>query len=162
MNKKVLIFLFILVAAIMRLLPHLPNFTPVASMALFGGAYFNDKRLAYLVPILVMLISDAVLGFSMISVFVYISFLIIAFIGQIYKTVSLTNILLSSLLFFIITNFGVWILGGYAHNFYGLQICYIRALPFLKYSIMGDLFYSGLMWFGFNFILQKYPNKFAQ
>ena len=62
-KKQLVIILFIAVAAIFRLLPHLPNATPIAAMALFSGVYFNNKKYAFIIPLLAMFLSDLFLGF---------------------------------------------------------------------------------------------------
>ena len=85
-NKRQLIILgMMLVAVLVRLLPHPPNVTPVTAIALFGGAFFNDKRLGLILPLVVMLISDIFLGFSTISLFVYTALLCISILGQYFK-----------------------------------------------------------------------------
>lgn len=149
-NKhQLMIILIIIVAALTRLIPHPPNFTPITAIALFGGIYMNNKILAFIIPVGIMIISDLFLGFSSISYFVYGSFMVISLIGincknpKILKAIAL--IILSSISFFIITNFGVWILGGYPKTWTGLAICYTMAIPFFKNSLMGDFFYSGVM-----------------
>ena len=112
MNKKHFIIALIMVlAAFSRLIPHPPNFTPVTAIALFGGLYLSNKAMAYALPLTVMAISDLFLGFSSITFFVYFAFLIVSFIGTQSKKPSFLAILISSISFFIITNFGVWILG---------------------------------------------------
>ena len=73
---------FILIAVLFRLIPHLPNFTPVTAIALFGGIYFSNKKMAYLIPLFIMAISDTFLGFHTISLFVYVAFLLVCFIGS--------------------------------------------------------------------------------
>ena len=149
-NKhQLIIILIIIAAALTRLIPHPPNFTPITAIALFGGIYMNNKILAFILPVGIMIISDLFLGFSSISYFVYGSFMVISLIGihcknpKILKAIAL--IILSSISFFIITNFGVWILGGYPKTWTGLAICYTMAIPFFKNSLMGDFFYSGIM-----------------
>ncbi|HKK11665.1 MAG TPA: DUF6580 family putative transport protein, partial [Flavobacteriaceae bacterium] len=76
-KKQFVILLFIVAAALFRLLPHLPNVTPVTAMALFSGVYFTNKKYAFLIPLLVMFLSDIVLGFSYITLFVYASFVLV-------------------------------------------------------------------------------------
>ena len=72
------------------------------------------------------------------------------------KSYHIKNILLSSLVFFIITNFGVWLLGGYTYSVEGLILCYSMAIPFFANSILADLFFSGILYFGFKKIEKKY------
>jgi hypothetical protein len=141
--KKVdeLVILFVIVAVLFRLVPHPPNFTPITSMALFSGVFFKRKYLSILVPLITMAISDMFLGFYPISVWVYIGFILVTILGWITKQVKLHSVLLSSLIFFIVSNFGVWLL-GYEHTMNGLVECYILAIPFFGYSLVGDLFWS--------------------
>ena len=142
-------FLIILFAVILRLLPHPPNVAPIAAMALFGGAYINKKN-ALIVPLLAMLISDIFLGFHSTIPFVYGSFVLTGIIGlwlRNHKTVQMVILasFSSSILFFIITNFGVWFVGGlYSKTVNGLVLAYIYALPFFRNTIIGDLLYTGL------------------
>ena len=146
----------ILIAAILRLVPHLPNFAPIGAMALFGGAYLSRKQ-ALLLPIAAMVLSDIFIGFdspaSRISV--YGSFALIVLIGMwLKKHRSFQNVVLSSLsasvLFFVITNFAVWAFGGfYSQNLAGLVECYTLAIPFFRNTIAGDLFYTGVFFGGF-------------
>lgn len=155
-NKKNLIIAIIMLAAVLtRLVPHLPNFTPVTAIALFGGLYISNKILAYALPLIIMCISDIFLGFSSITLFVYSGFMMVTLIGTQRKKPSILTIFLGSLSFFIVTNFGVWLL-GYPKTWTGLVECYTLALPFFRNSLLGDFFYSGVMIIGFNFIQKHY------
>ncbi len=145
-------YFFILAAVILRLLPHAPNFAPIAAMALFGGTYLN-KKFALLVPLVAMIISDFFIGFYDLKLefAVWGSFLLIGIIGLwLKKHKNIPNIigatLFGSALFFIITNFAVWAFSPwYSHNFTGLLQCYVKALPFFRNTLLGDLFYVGVM-----------------
>jgi len=154
-NREIVILLFIILAAVIRLIPHPPNFAPITAMALFGGLNFQNKKLAYAIPILAMIVSDLFLGFYSISIFVYLSFIAITYIGTTIKNINILNIFLSSLLFFIITNLGVWIL-GYPMTIEGLLTCFTLALPFFGYALAGDLFFSLLFKYGFKSVEKKY------
>ena len=154
-NREIVILLFIILAAVIRLIPHPPNFAPITAMALFGGLNFQNKKLAYAIPILAMIVSDLFLGFYSISIFVYLSFIAITYIGTTIKKINISNIFLSSLLFFIITNLGVWIL-GYPMTIEGLLTCFTLALPFFGYALAGDLFFSLLFKYGFKSVEKKY------
>lgn len=153
-NTKLLI---ILLAALARIIPHIPNFTPIAALALFSGANFNKKS-GIFIAISAMLISDLILGFHSTMPYVYISFILIVLIGSLlkkYKDFShiLSASFSSSLLFFIITNFGVWASTNlYAKNFSGLIDSYIMGLPFLRNTIIGDLFYTFGLFYGFHLL----------
>ena len=152
MNKReLLLVVFCVFAILMRLVPHPPNFTPITSLTIFGGVMFNKKWIGMLLPLLVMFISDLFLGFSMITPWVYGSFLLISLIS---KNINTKNILMGSILFFIITNFGVWIL-GYPKTWEGLFLCYTMAIPFFINSILGDLFFSNVLKYSFQFTEKK-------
>jgi len=154
-KKQLVIIAFMLIAVLCRLLPHLPNFSPVTAIALFGGLYFSNKTMAYLVPLFIMALSDLFLGFHSISVVVYAAFLLVSFIGTQTKKPSVFTILLSSISFFVITNFGVWLI-GYPKTWTGLVECYTLAIPFFRNSLLGDFFYSGVMIIGFSFVQKRY------
>jgi len=152
---------FIAAAIILRLIPHLPNFAPIAAMALFGGTYLN-KKYALIVPILAMLISDYFIGFynPWIMFSVYGSFILIGLIGlwlKKHKTVAnvLGASLSGSIIFFLVTNFAVWAVphSMYPHNLQGLLQSYIMGLPFLKNTILGDLFYVGALFSLYEIVL---------
>jgi hypothetical protein len=157
-NKKILfITLFITVAALMRLIPHPPNFVPITAIAIFAGVKLNNIKIAYAIPISIMLISDLFIGFYSISLFVYLAFILIITYSSFIKKYSIKNIILSSVMFFIITNFGVWVLpGGYPNNIEGLILCYTAAIPFFTNSIIADLFFSAILYYGFEQIEKRY------
>ena len=143
----------VLVAALSRLLPHPPNFTPIGALALVGGAYVADRRWSLLLPAAALLLSDAIIGFHSLMPFVYGSFLVIALLGQwvrTHRTVAAFAgaTLAGSVLFFIVTNFGVWALDGglvYPKSFAGLVECYTLAIPFFRNSLMGDVLYTAVL-----------------
>ena len=154
MKKLNFIIILIGIAILSRLIPHPPNFTPITAIALFSTIHFKNKILTYLIPIIDLFISDLILGLSMVNLFVYLSFIVITFIGFKFQKINNYSILLSSTTFFIVSNFGVWIL-GYPKTIEGLIICYYMALPFFIYTIMGDLFYSYAMKYGLRYALNK-------
>ena len=136
----------IALAVILRLVPHIPNVAPIAAMALFGGTYLN-KKYALIVPLVAMVLSDIFLGFSSVTPFVYGSFVLTGLIGLLLKKhKNIGNIALASvagsIIFFIITNLGVWAVGGlYSHTWKGLEECFVLALPFFRNTVLGDFFY---------------------
>lgn len=150
-KSNLLIVAIIFISALTRLVPHAPNFTPITAIALFGGVYFSSKTIAYSIPLAVMLLSDLFLGFSSISPFVYLAFALVSFIGIHRKIMNIWTVLLGSVSFFVITNFGVWLL-SYPKTWTGFVECYTLALPFFRNSVLGDLFYSGVMVVGYQFI----------
>ena len=147
-KEKVLVS-FVLIAALSRLIPHPPNFAPITAMSLFAGAYFSRKHLAYLVPILAMVVSDLFLGFYTISIFVYLSFALITWFGQRKNRVTPKLVLLGSVSFFMISNFGVWLL-YYPKTIDGFLSCFTLAIPFFATSLLGDIVYSSILVYGFS------------
>ncbi len=147
-------------AALIRLLPHPWNFTPVAAMALFGGAQFSDKRLAFAVPILALLSSDLILGFYPMWGFVYAAHALIVVIGILIRNnKSILSVgcasLGASVLFFLVSNLSHFFTAGFfPMTVAGLMQCYIEGLPFFRNTLMGDLFFSALL-FGTFYAAEK-------
>ncbi len=164
-NPKVIIVAIIIVfAAIMRLVPHYPNFTPIAAIALFGGAHLGKKWISFLIPMMALFISDLFLGFHSFMIPVYVSFALIVFMGtQLNGKVKVLTVLgasvSSSVIFFLITNFAVWAGSSYYHQtLAGLIQSYTMALPFFNTSLLGDLFYSSVLFGSFYFLQLRYPS----
>jgi len=153
-NQEKLLAVFVILATFLRLIPHPLNFTPITSLALFSGVMFNRKWLGLIIPLIAMFLSDIILGFSMISFWVYASFGLITLFGWFIKKMNIHSILLSSIIFFIVSNFGVWVL-GYPHTIEGILLCYTMAIPFFGYSIIGDLFWGFVIKFSYKFIENK-------
>jgi hypothetical protein len=145
----------IFAAAAMRLLPHPPNFSPIAAVALFSGAYLSKRAIAFVAPIAALLLSDLFLGFYPELVFVYLSVAAIVLIGwAISKRKSAGWVaaaaLASSLLFYLVTNFGVWlVMDYYPKTLAGLAACYVAAVPFFQNTLAGDLVFTALLFGGF-------------
>lgn len=141
----------ILLGAISRILPHPPNFAPIGALALFGGVYFS-KKIALVLPIFAMIVGDIFIGFyqPILMITVYLSFLICVFFGfWLKKNKNWSNILrtsmFSSIIFYLLTNFAVWAFTGwYPKTLFGLIQSYLMALPFLRNTFFGDLFYTTL------------------
>jgi hypothetical protein len=178
MNKKLLVITaFILAAAAARLLPHAPNFTPLGAIALFAGAYISNRLLAFIIPILAMILSDALMGFAGWDfpeqiITVYGSFALITLLGMNMRNdKSVLRIgassVAASVLFFVVTNFMVWMSGFYATpalyatNFSGLVSCYVAAIPFFTPTAAADLFYSSVL-FGAFYLVQVNVPKLVQ
>lgn len=148
--------------ALFRLLPHLPNVSPVAAMALFGGAYFADKRMAFIVPFLALLLSDLILGFHNTMLFVYAGFALTVFIGiKIQNSVTLSHVAVSavgaSVLFFLLTNFGAWATSGlYPISMSGLMQAYVAGIPFFQNSLLGNLVFTALIFGGYALVQHKF------
>ncbi len=137
----------VLAAAASRLMPHPPNFTPIAALALFGGACFSNKRAAFFAPLASLFLSDLVLGLYRGLPVVYGSFAMIVCIGFWLRRrrtwLPIAGAALgSSVLFFVVTNFGVWALESvYPKTTSGLIACYVAAIPFFRNTLLGDALY---------------------
>ncbi|OGK16643.1 hypothetical protein A2774_03255 [Candidatus Roizmanbacteria bacterium RIFCSPHIGHO2_01_FULL_39_12c] len=157
-KKSLPLVLLVISAVAARILPHPPNFTPIAGIALFSGSYLAGIS-AFLLPLSIMFVSDLYLGYHSTMLYVYGSFLLITLLGK-YILAKKNNfsrlfivVFISSLIFFLITNFGVWLSGGlYPRNLLGLEQSYIMAIPFFKNTLLGDLFYTFCLFYGFRFI----------
>ena len=155
-NKKERVLIsFIIVAVLVRLFPHPPNVAPITAVALFAGTHFSRKHWAMLMPILAMLVTDVFLGFSMITPIVYLAFVGVTALGFVLKKMNIGTVLLSSLLFFVVTNLGVWFL-YYPLTPEGLMTCFTLALPFFGYAVVGDLFFSAALLFGYRYAAKRF------
>ncbi|MEC8397150.1 MAG: DUF6580 family putative transport protein [Bacteroidota bacterium] len=157
-NKSVFVVSLIFFAILSRFLPHPPNFTPIAAIALLSTKGFVNRWIAFLIPIMSLFISDLFLGLHTTIPFVYGSFILIALLGRYVKKINILTVLLSSSIFFLVTNLGVWLL-NYPLSVKGLFQCYILALPFFLNTVIGDLVYGALLIYPF-YALQK-RNRFA-
>lgn len=161
--RSTLIIFMILGVAMSRLIPHPPNLTSVAAVALFGGAMLDDRRLAFVVPLGALFLSDLILGFHDMMFIVYGTFALIVCIGlwlQRHRSAApiFGAAIASSLLFFITTNFGVWAMDHmYPLTLAGLISCYTAALPFLRNTLEGDLFYTLVLFGGFALLEWQFP-----
>ena len=160
MNKNNLIIIgFIILGVLTRIIPHPPNFTAIGAVALFGGAFIKDKKLSFIIPVFIMMLSDLILGYSMV-ISVYISFIIMVLIGSLLQKKQngiriINTTLIASLIFFLITNFSVFLTSSlYPKNIIGLIECYTLAIPFFINTVMGNVIYSLIMFYSFN-IIQK-------
>jgi hypothetical protein len=145
----------IVAAALSRLIPHPWNFSPIEATALFAGAYFVDRRLALLVPIAAMLLSDLFLGFHGGMPVVYGAIALMAWFGRgLSKRRSPVRIaafgLASAVFFFVVTNLFVWLGSGmYPLTAEGFVTCFTLALPFFQNQLAGVAFYSVVLFGGF-------------
>ncbi|MEC7068440.1 MAG: DUF6580 family putative transport protein [Bacteroidota bacterium] len=157
-NKNVFLVSLIFFAILSRFLPHPPNFTPIAAIALLSSKGFDNRWVVFLIPIVSLFISDLFIGLHATIPFVYISFILIALLGLYFKKINIVLVLLSSTIFFLVSNFGVWLL-YYPISTEGLVQCYTLALPFFLNTVLGDLVYGALLIYPF-YALQR-RNKFA-
>ena len=169
----------IFIAALSRVLPHPPNFSPIEAVALFGGAYFAKRHWALLVPLAAMFASDLVLGLAnggiywdyfasagylMVYVCIALSTLLgFGLRGKVTGSRVLGYSLAGSLLFFVVTNFGAW-LGSpaYPQTSAGLVAAYVAGVPFFQWTVLGTLFYAALLFGGFELLRKRVPALQAQ
>ncbi|MCX6275511.1 MAG: hypothetical protein NTV09_09925 [Bacteroidetes bacterium] len=165
MNSKKLLTIaaLILFAVISRLIPHPFNFTAIGALALFCGSVFTNKKLAFVVPALAMLATDAMIGFhaSMIPVYLCFSFAVLIGIKMI-KEINLITVptasIISSIVFFLVTNLPFWYadMSLYPLSWQGTMESYTAALPFFANQMAGDLFYSATFFGAYVVLRQKY------
>mgnify|MGYP001594136953 CR=1 FL=1 len=165
-SKIIISVILISLGVATRLLPHAYNFAPIAAIALFSGVYLG-KRYAFSIPIISMFIGDIFLGFyewPLMSA-VYGSFVLIGLLGlvvQKYKSVEtvIGASFSGSILFFVLTNWAVWQFSPwYAKSWTGLMQSYIMALPFFRNTLVGDLFYVGVLFGAFEFVALYYKRR---
>ncbi len=157
-------------AALLRLAPHPPNFSPIGGTALFGGARIRGWQ-AYLVPLLALAITDPIRSrmeggypaYSTGTIIVYASFMISVFLGRTFLRNTNnpmrigTVVFAGSLQFFLITNFFSWLAMAdlYPRSITGLAACYVSALPFYGRTLLGDLFFAGVLFGVYALISRK-------
>ena len=157
MKKKISILIgFFLTILVFRYFPHLPNFTPVLAMTFYGTLIFGRNSLIYI--ILAYALSDFFIGFHNQLFWTWGSLFLIGYISAYFKTLSgrSIGIVVSSLMFFIVTNFGVWFTGSfYEPNIQGLITCYIMAIPFFTNTLLSTMIFAIFIEF---FVFSKYFN----
>lgn len=184
--RNLVAILFILIVAAIRVsinisgqLHPLTNFSPIGAMALFGGACFSKRSVSFAVPLLTLFISDVVLALTVYRQYshgilysgwywVYGAFALMVLTGRwLLQQVSVRNVLLSALVItfihWIVTDFGVWFNGTtYPKTMAGWWACLAAAIPFERNFLLGTLFYSGIMFGGFEWAKKQLPDlKFA-
>ncbi|MCK9446029.1 hypothetical protein M0Q50_03965 [bacterium] len=159
-------YLLIIIGFLTRFMPHPMNFTAVGAIALFSGYYFKDKRIAFVVPMAIMLLSDWKLDFYdwQLLASVYFAFALVVLLGIIIKNKkwfwALPMSIAGTISFFLITNGAVWAFANwYPHTIAGLMLCYAEGIPFLKNAFMGDLTYT-FIFFGIVQLAILLANKF--
>ena len=154
-SKIVIVFSLVFIAALSRLIPHPPNFNPLMSIALFGGVMFSRQVWAFAIPFIALVLSDLIIGFYGIMMLpVYLSLALVVLHGFWVNRKSKEagkfawgslgiSVLSSSLVFFVTTNFFVWLLTPmYAKTFVGLMECFTLAIPFFDNTVFSNVVYS--------------------
>ena len=175
-TKISVIVALVMGAGLMRLIPNVNGFVPVTAATVFAAAFIGRKGWAVLLPIFSVWITDLVLnntvyasffnGFTWLTpgfAFQFSAYALISLMGfQVGQNASASRIglfsIFSSLIFFLVTNFGVWIGGGfYASNFSGLMECYAMGLPFLERSLVADVLFAQVLFHGFSMAQKRFP-----
>jgi hypothetical protein len=164
------LYLYILGAILFRILPHPWNATPLGAMFLFSGATFRSKRNSLLVPLAALLLSDYAVeqliyhgGYHWFSPLTWAAFLLIGILGWTlrgkFNWLGIAGMSVAgSSLFFLITNFGVWVgWSMYPRTTAGLAECYLAGLPFYRNALLGDLIWSAIMFGSYYWITQRKP-----
>ena len=168
-----LALVLMVIAALTRLLPHPPNFTPLGAIGLFGAAYLERRWLALAVPFATLFLTDLFINNVLYSAFypsftwitswwTYAAFATIIAAGWIFLRGKVAPLriagasLTASTLFFLITNTGTWVESGlYPPTFSGLLTCYAAGIPFFGNTVMGDLFFSMALFGGYAWVLRQ-------
>ena len=163
-NKNIILCSIIFLGFFLRLYTLIPNFTPVFSMCMFSGMMFEKSKKMFLVPLLAMFVTDMILGIHNTIFFVYFALLIVIYIGYLNTSKSslkvlIPSIFVSNIAFFVITNFGVWLMqiGFYEKSLPGLIACYVAAIPFLKNALLSNLLFTPILLYSYKYIEKKYP-----
>jgi len=134
------------ILAVSRLIPHPPNFTSLLALSFYIPAIFGRKFIPSIM--LSFLLTDLIIGFHNTTFFTWGSVLVIGIISKFFSNkifLRLLGAIFGAAIFFIITNFGVWIVGGYEANIHGLFTSYTMAIPFFTYSLLSTVFFSILI-----------------
>ncbi len=153
--RTIVALIMIVLAAVLRIVPHPWNFTPIGAMALFSGAVVRDRRIAFLFPVLTLVAGDIFIGSSKLELLVYASFLVNVVIGVCLRrrrTAGRIGVatLLGAIQFFLVTNFGVWLfLNSYPKTAAGLLSCYAAGVPLFWNTLAGDALFATLLFGGY-------------
>ncbi|MCE3009880.1 MAG: hypothetical protein LW875_04630 [Proteobacteria bacterium] len=146
------------IAALSRFLPHPPNATAIGAIALLGAFYLRPRWLSLFLPLAALFLTDLVLGFHNTMIWTYGAFALISWFSY-RKKFSVKNLGVSSLaassLFFVLSNFGVFVTGAYGYSWQGLVNCYTMAIPFFGTQVVGDLFYTSVIVGSYHFFFAR-------
>jgi hypothetical protein len=165
MKLRLLALVSVVIAlAVYRILPHPMNFTPVMAVALFAGAKLDDKRMAFLLPLLAMLLADLVIGLHATMPFVYAGMALAVVLGFLirqrtgFATVTAAAFA-GSLSFFALSNFGAWLYSPelYSRDWTGLVAAFIAAIPFYQNSLLSDAVFTAILFGGWALAERRFP-----
>ena len=153
--RFLVVALMIFAAAVLRILPHLLNFTPIGAMAIFAGSLFRNRWVAFLLPLAALFAGDLFVGLYKLMFIVYASFALSVAIGR-WVAQSRTfarigvAVFLGALQFFVVTNFAMWALSDfYPKTSTGLATCFVNAIPYFWNTLAGDALYAAVLFGGF-------------
>jgi hypothetical protein len=151
----------ILVAAVARWIPHPQNVSPIGAMALFGGACYADRRLAFLMPLGALALGDLATGLHLLMPAVYGSFAINVLLGRWLRprrTMAMTAavMLAGAIQFFLVTNLATWWV-YWPHTLAGLTECFVAAIPYFQNTLAGDICFTALLFGGLSLAEWKLP-----
>lgn len=165
-SRFIVLTLLVIAAALTRalpyLIPHIWNFTAIGALAIFAGAQFNDRRLAFIMPLAAMAISDLFIGNGF-SLLVYTGFVAMVACGFLIRNkVNLSNVVLASFIsaavFFLITNFSFFYATTlYPRNLSGIMASYAAGLPFFRNMLIGNLAFSAVLFSSLYLLTKRYP-----
>ncbi len=164
--RFIVLSLLVIAAALTRalpyLIPHIWNFTAIGALAIFSGAQFSNRGLAFILPLAAMAISDIVIGNGF-SLLVYLGFAAMVACGFLVRSkVNVTNVVLASFIsasvFFLITNFAFFYpVTLYPHNISGILASYTAGLPFFRNMLIGNMVFSAVLFSSFYLLSKRYP-----
>jgi hypothetical protein len=171
MNKNSRLLLgsaLVILATVMRVIPHPWNLTPVGAVSLFAGATFDRRRWAFAIPLASLFIGDTLIGYHSLMPVIYATFAVIVVFGMFLRNrrsspvAVASGAIASATLFYVVTNFAMWTISTiYPHTFAGLVACYIAAIPYYGTMLAGDLLYSALLFGTFVWLEHRVP-RFAE
>ena len=146
MNYLKIFFGILIVLGSSRFIPHPPNFTSLIALSFYVPAIFGNRYIP--IVLFCFIITDMIIGFHNTIFFTWLSVLIIGYLSKYFNQSYLYRIsgaLSGAILFYLITNFGVWMLGSYGYTINGFINCYVLALPFFGYTFISTLFFSSII-----------------
>lgn len=161
MSRHTILASLILAAAVCRWIPHPMNLTPIGAMAIFGGACYADRRLAFLLPMAALALGDLATGVHILMPVVYVSFAINVLLGRWLRTrqtvlSTATITLIGAIQFFIVTNLATWWV-YFPHTIAGLAACFAAAIPLFGNTLAGDAVFVSLLFGGLALIERQVP-----
>jgi hypothetical protein len=153
---KISLGIFLILAA-SRFVPHPPNFTSLLALSFYVPAVFGIRYVP--IVILALLLTDSIIGFHSTMIFTLSSVGIIGIISKYFNKSIYFRIfgaLTSAVIFFLISNFGVWVSGSYGYDLNGFLTCYLLAIPFFTNTILSTLIFSVVIEFIYNLYIYKF------